>query len=167
MTVHCKMLRTMRDAVTLDLKRPHVYAHERVAFLGCRFGTCDSGLIILVEDYYPVRDEDYEEDPCAGARINSAAIRFALQAALSLNAGMFHVHLHQHLGCPRPSFIDWAEWHKFVPNFWHVRPGLPHGALIFSADGVSGWCWYPVANTPIPIDRFTFVGRGMECRRLT
>ncbi len=110
-------------------------------------------------------DEHYEYDPGVGARMNSAAIRSALQLALSNNFGLFHVHLHDHRGLPGPSPIDWSEWQKFVPDFWHVRPGLPHGALILSRDRMRGWCWYPGRQRPIEIERFTLVGRGMQSWR--
>jgi hypothetical protein len=159
------MLRSLRDAILRDLLRPHQYAAERVGFVSCRFGTSDSGLLVLAHDFYPVLDEHYEEDPGVGARMNSAAMRAALQVALSNEVGLFHIHLHDHQGLPGPSRIDWGEWQKFVPDFWHVRPQLPHGALILSRDRLSGWCWYPRKQEPIQVERFTLVGRAMQSWR--
>lgn len=165
MKIHFRMLRSLRDAILRDLLRPHEHAAERVGFVSCRFGTSDSGLLVLAHAFHPVLDEHYEKDPGVGARMNSAAIRAALQVALSDEVGMFHVHLHDHRGLPGPSSIDWSEWQKFIPNFWHVRPQLPHGALVLSRDRLSGWCWYPRKQEPIRIDRFTMVGRGMQSWR--
>ena len=165
MTIHFRMLRTLREAIMHDLRRPHAHAGERIGFISCRFGTSDHDLIVLAHGFHPVRDEDYEVDHEVGARFSSAAIRAALQVALSDDVGMFHVHLHEHRGMPGPSSIDWSEWKTFVPNFWHVRPNLPHGALIVSDDRLSGWCWYPKRKHPVPIHRFTIVGNGMQSWR--
>jgi len=165
MKIHFKMLRSQRDAILRGLLRPHEYAAERVGFVSCRFGRSDSSLMVLAHTFHPVLDEDYECDPSVGARMKSAAIRSALQVALSSDVGMFHVHVHDHRGLPGPSSVDWTEWQKFVPNFWHVRPQLPHGALILSRDRLSGWCWYPKRQQPIQIERFSMVGRGMQSWR--
>jgi hypothetical protein len=162
MTIHFRMMRTLREAILRNLLRPHEHAAERVGFVSCRFGTSDSGLLILAHSFHPVQDEFYEEDPSVGARMNSAAIRSALQVALSQEVGMFHIHLHDHRGLPGPSSIDWSEWKKFVPNFWHIRPNLPHGALILSRDRLSGWCWYPGQSEPVRVARFTFIGKGLQ-----
>lgn len=165
MKIHFKMLRSQLDAIIRDLLHPHEHAAERVGFVSCRFGSSNSSLMVLAHTFHPVLDENYECDPRVGARMNSAAIRSALQVALTNDVGMFHVHLHDHRGLPGPSGVDWTEWQKFVPNFWHVRPLLPHGALILSRDRLSGWCWYPKRQQPIPIERFSIVGRGMQSWR--
>jgi hypothetical protein len=165
MTIHFKMLETLRRAIIHDLRRPHAHAGERVGFISACFGNSLHDLIVLAHSFHPVKDEQYEMDHEVGARFNSGAIRDALQIAFSDNVGIFHVHLHAHRGVPRPSGIDWTEWNKFVPNFWHVCPNLPHGALILSEDRMSGWCWYPKRNHPVRIHRFTLVGRGMQSWR--
>lgn len=162
MTIHFKMLGTLHETVLRDLRRPHSHAAERVGFLSCRFGASEKSLLVLAHRFHPVLDADYEDDFSVGARINSSAFRSALQTALSEDVGMFHVHLHGHHGVPRPSRIDWREWARFVPNFWHVRPNLPHGALLLSADRLAGWCWYPGSQEPIPLDRFTVIGRNWQ-----
>lgn len=70
---------------------------------------------------------------------------------------MFHVHLHDRLGTPHPSEVDWSEWAKFIPDFWHVQPKLPHGALILSRNRINGWCWYPGLSRPLAMTRFSVV----------
>jgi hypothetical protein len=165
MTIHFKMLETLREAIMRDLRRPHPHAGERVGFVSARFGNSLHGLIVLAHSFHPVSDEHYDVDHEVGARFNSAAVRAALQVALSDDVGMFHVHVHTHRGIPWPSDMDWSEWKKFVPDFWHVRPNLPHGALILSEDRINGWCWYPRTNHPIRIHRFTLVGGGMQSWR--
>jgi hypothetical protein len=93
-----------------------------------------------------------------GARFSSGALRSALEIAISKEVGIFHVHLHDHPGIPRPSSVDRREWAKFIPCFWNVQPTLPHGALILSSDRIVGWCWYPGRPQPIAMSRFTVVG---------
>jgi hypothetical protein len=142
-----------------DLYRPHLFARERVGFLACRFGTTPRGyLLVLACDYRPVADEDYVNDRRYGAVIGSAAFRKAMQLAYSANVGVFHIHLHAHTGRPTPSPTDIRETQRFVPDFFHVRPKLPHGAIILSHDSISGRIWYPGRRRPQPIKRFTIVG---------
>lgn len=158
MNTHFKLTTRHEARVRTDLRRSHAYAAERVGFITARFGWSNDELLILSHGYRLVADDHYEADQTVGARISGAAIRDALQAALTDNVGIFHVHLHDHRGRPRPSNVDWAEWARFVPNFWHVRPELPHGALLLSSDGVAGWYWYPGAATPDRISRVSIVG---------
>jgi hypothetical protein len=81
-----------------------------------------------------------------------------MQLAYTHGVGLFHVHLHDHMGRPSPSEIDLRETEQFVPDFFHVRPNLPHGALILSADSLSGRIWHPEDQKAKVIGRFTIVG---------
>jgi hypothetical protein len=158
MRVAFKITRQLFRAVQADLRRPHPFAAERVGWLRCRVGNDTAGgLIVLAHDYHPVADADYVDDPSVGAMMGSAAIRKALQLALSDNVSMFHVHLHDHRGRPGFSGTDAQESAKFVPDFWHVRPGMPHGALVFSQDSMYGRCWYPGGKI-VAIAEVTIVG---------
>jgi len=157
MKLNFKAHRSLIVRIQEDLRRPHQFAFERVGFVSCRFGVIDHGALVLAHDYHPVADEHYEVDQSVGARFGSAAIRSALEIAISKPVGIFHVHLHDHPGVPRPSSVDSREWAKFVPNFWHVRPELPHGALILSSDRIIGRCWYPGLIRPVAMSRFTVV----------
>jgi hypothetical protein len=162
MKIHFKCTTGLLAQIRTDLERRHPHATERVGFALCRFGTADSELTIIAHAYSPVADDHYEVDPNVGARINGSAFRAALQRAVADSVGVFHVHSHLHTGLPQPSSIDWTEWQRFVPDFWHVRPELAHGALIVSANRMAGWCWYPSRNQPIQIRKFSVVGRGIE-----
>jgi hypothetical protein len=158
MNTHFKLTTRLEERLRSDLTRSHAYAAERVGFITVRFGWSNNELLILSHGYRPVADDHYEVDLTVGARISGAAIRGALQAALNDNVGIFHVHLHDHRGHPRPSTVDWAEWARFVPNFWHVCPKLAHGALLLSSDRVAGWYWYPGCARPERLSRFSIVG---------
>jgi hypothetical protein len=159
MRILFKITGRLLESITEDLRRPHAFAAERVGFISCRVGKLPpNGLVILAQEYHPVADGDYVEDAGVGAMMNSAAIRKALQFAYGREVGMFHVHMHGHSGMPVPSSIDLRETAKFVPDFWHVRPELPHGAVIVSKDGVSGRCWYPGHQTPREISEIVIIG---------
>jgi hypothetical protein len=154
-----KITHRLLDEIRIDLRRPHRFAVERVGFVLCRFAhTPTRTLLILSCDYHPVADDDYIDDNHYGAVINSAAFRNAMQLAYSRSVGLFHVHLHEHTGRPVPSNTDMRETSAFVPDFFHVRPHLPHGALILSSDSLSGRVWRPDKQIPRAIDRFSIIG---------
>lgn len=154
------------ERVRHDLTRPHEFAAERVGFFVCRAASLSpEGVVILAHDYRPLEDEDYVDDPTVGAMMGSSAIRKALEFALNNKAGMFHVHLHEHLGRPRFSRTDASESAKFVPDFWNVRPEMPHGALVVSKDSFYGMCWYPGMAVPTEIAEFVVVGSPMVLSR--
>lgn len=144
MRVTFRLTRRLFEAVKADLIRRHAFAAERVGWLRCRVGDVPAGgVVILAHEYFPVEDGDYLDDPTVGAMMGSAAIRKALQLAYRSKASMFHVHLHDHRARPRFSSVDSRETAKFMPDFWHVRAGMPHGAVVFSRDSACGRCWYP------------------------
>src|SRR5712692_7407108 len=149
MRVLFKITGSLLQRVRNDLARSHDFAAERVGFVSCRVGTLESrGLIILAHDYHPVADSDYVDDKTVAAMMGSGAIRKALQFAYNNEVGMFHVHMHDHDGPPLPSRTDLNETARFVPDFWNVKPQMPHGALILSRNSVSGRCWYPGRSRP-------------------
>jgi hypothetical protein len=97
--------------------------------------------------------------------MGAAAIRKALQIALDRDVSMFHIHLHEHSGTPRFSSVDFRETANFVPDFWHVRPNLVHGAVVASADSLAGRCWHPRASAPLQVTDFSIVGAPMGLLR--
>lgn len=159
MRVLFKITSPLVESVREDLVRPHEFAAERVGFLICGVGRLQpNGLIILAHDYHPVANDDYVDDPSVGALMGSEAIRKAMQLAYNSKVAMFHVHLHDHTGCPWPSSTDRREAAKFVPDFWHVRPEMPHGTVIVSRNSLSGRCWYPNHPSPISFSEARIVG---------
>lgn len=163
MSAHFKITRRLIEHVRTDIRRPHPFAAERVGFILCRFGGTSNGtLLVLAHSYQTVSDRDYIDDVKYGAVINSDALRKAMQMAYTHAVGLFHIHLHEHSGRPSPSGIDLQETNKFVPDFFHVRPRLPHGALVLSADSISGRIWLPEDRKPSIIDRFSIVGAPLS-----
>lgn len=134
----------MLGRIREDLSRPHSFAYERVGFIVCKAGRLlDDGWVLLAAEYLPVHDEDYVEDDSVGAMIGSAAIRKMMQIAYDEPYAVVHVHMHEHNGQPRPGRTDVREMAELIPNFWHVRPNLPHAALILSLDSMTGTVWEP------------------------
>jgi hypothetical protein len=162
MNILFKMTERLRHEALDALEQPHPFAAERVAFLKCRVGSTNNHLVVLAHSLHHVEDDDYLDDPSAGATMGPAAIRKALQVSYNENTSMFHVHVHSHQGRPRFSGIDSRESALFVPDFWNVQPALPHGAIVLSKDSAWGRCWYPGRTAPIDISDYAFVGIPMR-----
>src|SRR5262249_14995863 len=114
MRVFFKITERLLNEAKEDLRRPHVFAAERVGFFLCRVAALDPNtLLILAHSFHGIVDEDYLDDPGAGATMGPAAIRKALQAAYNQHASMFHVHVHEHQGKPHFSGIDSKETARF------------------------------------------------------
>jgi hypothetical protein len=166
MRVAFKITRTLLGHVFDDLNRPHPFAAERVGFLSCRVGELKpSGWIVLAYDFHQVADGDYLRDRTVGAMIGPAAIRKAMQIALSDEVCMFHVHVHGHCGQPSFSGVDLRETAKFVPDFWHFRQHLVHGAIVLSLDSAAGLCWHPQYSKPFQFSDLSTVGAPMSVVR--
>jgi hypothetical protein len=154
-----KMSQGLSNEIHRDLSRPHDFAAERVGFIACGasvFGA--NGLLLLGDTYHPVEDQHYVDDPRVGAMMNSNAIRSALEIAYNRNVAMFHVHRHEHYGKPNFSGVDRRESARFVPDFFKVRPLLPHGVIVLSHDSMAGLCWLERDRPPIEIHEFIVVG---------
>jgi len=166
MRVAFKINRALLANVFKDLRRPHAFAAERVGFISCRVGGLrPRGWVVLAHEFHAVADADYLPDRSVGAMMGPEAIRKAMQVALSREVCMFHVHIHAHYGRPWFSAIDLSETAKFVPDFWHVRPHMVHGAIVLSQDSMAGLCWHPQAALPIRFSEFSIVGTPMRVIR--
>jgi hypothetical protein len=120
-----------------DLSRPHDHAAERIGFLFTRSKKLkDGSVLIIATEYIPVPDKQYIQDNEVGARINGDAIRFAMQKSRSEQCGVFHVHLHNHLGKPSMSCTDKDGIPPMIESFANVAPEQSHGILILSRDSL-------------------------------
>lgn len=106
MSTKLRMTRAFWDAAQADLRRPHAFAAERVAFAFGRRGVAPAGDVILLSTFAPVDDGDHEDDPYVGARIGAQAIHKGLKRAAQLCAAAFHLHLHEHVDMPWFSRTD-------------------------------------------------------------
>jgi hypothetical protein len=157
-TIHLRFTAPLWAAIHADLDRPHQFAHERVAFVSCRPAALQVGLLLLAHDFHPVADNHYESGSGAGAMISGAAFSKALGLAHRSPLTILHVHRHEHEGAPRFSGYDVAQARQFVPDFWKVRPELPHGTLVLSHDSAYGLVWARRGTEPVVINRITVVG---------
>jgi ThiF family len=155
--------RSLIDRIRDDLARPHPIAYERIGFVTCRLGRGRDGeLLVLARDYLPVDDAHYLLDKSVGAKINSAAIRAAMQHALDTGDGLFHVHGHGGRGIPSLSPTDRSELPRLVQSLRVVGDAAPHGALLLSGDQCTAWIWLPGACDPIVPERITVVGYPLQ-----
>lgn len=155
--------RSLLERVHQDLSRPHEHAHERVGFIACSTAGLEGGQLLLADEYLPVADEDYANNPSVGAMMGPAAIRKALEYAYGRHGvSMLHVHRHDHRGVPGFSKVDLSESARFMPDFWKVRAGVPHGIVVFSFNSMVGLAWDPATRRPEPIEQMAVVGRPVS-----
>ncbi len=120
-----------------DLNRYHTHAAERVGFLFTNSATFKDGTsVVFATAYQPVKDENYIEDRFVGAKINSSAIREAMQIMLDKRWGCFHVHLHSHGGQPSPSGIDESSLPALGVSLAKTAINQFSGYMILSNDSV-------------------------------
>ncbi len=159
MNVMVRIPGRLRDAILTDLRRSHVFAHERVGFLYCRQSSVPSGQLLLAYKYTPIKDEQYIDDSSVGAKFDSSSIRDAMQIALTEGAAVLHVHLHDHAGRPQMSGTDIREMQALMPCFVNLCPERVHGALVFSSDAAVAKVWgIELAPKGISVSKITSVG---------
>jgi len=132
-TIRLRIPELLHRLMLDDLRRHHFFADERVGFLHTTSKIlADGTVLVIATEYNPVDDAHYIEDERVGARINSAAIRAAMQRSLVKQGGCFHVHLHDHRGRPRPSSTDKRGLPGVVESLANIAPAQPNGFLILS-----------------------------------
>lgn len=144
-----------------DLDRPHEFANERLGFVLARWALAASELVVIPFAYISIADENYIDDARVGAKINSTAIRAALQATLNSGAACLHVHAH-HPAMPFFGDLDLAEQEKLMPSFLATVPNAPHGALLLYGTGALARLWPGNGGPPIYADRVSVVGFPMR-----
>jgi hypothetical protein len=162
MKTEIKLIGNLYNQVLQDLARPHPFAAERVGFVFGRMGTLtDRGIVILLNRYHSIPDNQYIEDSTVGARIDSEAITWAMQAVYHgrpTREGLFHVHVHGHKGETGMSAVDSREISKIILGLQSVGRAAVHGIIIFSLDHGSSWVWLPACKEPRRIDCISVIG---------
>lgn len=145
-----------------DLRRPHDYAFERVGFLVTRSVNIESDVTLIIGvSYLPVADENYIHDDSVGAKINSTAIRIAMQTSLDNKSGCFHVHLHDHSGKPGPSYTDEKDLPKVASSLANIAQHQTNGYLILSSDSAYASVLLPAEKVFYQASRFSVIGSPM------
>lgn len=112
--------------------------------------------------YEPLADERYIDDPLSGARIDSQAIRGAMQGVLGRQEGVFHVHMHEWPGTPRLSPMDSEEVPLIVNGFRNVGPAFANGMVLLSIDECAVWVWLPGSKHSVQAQTVSVVGYPLE-----
>lgn len=142
-----------------DLKRPHRFAHERVGFLFIKKGTAgDDNLLLHGVEHMSVLDGNYIDDPDVGAKINSAAIRAAMERAMVEGYGIMHVHLHGKSFSSAFSRTDRREFGKLIPSFHNIGGGAIHGAAVLSGNRFTAFVLLQKNADPVAINKVTVIG---------
>ena len=143
--------------IQYDLQRPHAFALERVGFVGAGLELHGHHCTSLAHSYASVADEDYLDDPSVGAMMGPDAMHNAMVWAFEQRVSLFHIHAHGGTGMPRFSGIDIRESDKFIPDFFKVRPEMPHGTIVLSNTHAFGRLWRSPKSS-YPIDEFRLIG---------
>lgn len=142
-----------------DLRRPHEHAYERIGFLFTKSKLISKNTYLITSySYHPVADGNYIEDETVGARINSNAIRSAMQQALTDECGVFHVHLHNQKGKPGMSWTDEEGIPPMIESLANVAPMQCHGIMILSNDSIYIDIKAPDNNNYIQPELISIVG---------
>lgn len=151
--------RALFEAMRADLSRPHEFSSERIGFLEVAAGTGEGQEhLLLAREYFSIPDHQYVRDPLVGARIGSAAVRWAIQRVLDSGRGLFHVHSHGGNGAPMFSATDISEQSRLVASFCSANRHLTHGMVVLSSDGANAWTWLPRAVAPTVVRAVSVIG---------
>jgi hypothetical protein len=161
-----KMPGILYQEILQDLRQAHPFAGERVGFALGRLGSLHGGdKLIVLSGYHSVPDDQYLADPTVGARIGPDALTWAMQAAYHgrpAREGIFHIHLHDHLGQAKMSRVDRFEIPRLMPGFQSVGREAPHGIVVLTQDHGSGWIWLPTMKTPVCADTINVIGAPLR-----
>jgi hypothetical protein len=159
MKVIVRIQQSLIDKIRADLSRPHPFAAERVGFILGRLDDAGPELaVVLMTQYLSLADERYIDDPRSGARIDSGAIRGAMQAVLDNNQGAFHVHMHGWPGRPTLSRMDATEIPPVVTGLARAGPAHAHGIFLMHNVECAAWVWLSGATGPIMAQSVSVVG---------
>jgi hypothetical protein len=166
MRIKIRLSRQLNKEVRADLSRPHPFAAERIGLLYGRL--CSAGenrSVIVMTGYTPIADDRYIDDPSSSARIDSQAIRGAMQGVLDRQEGVFHVHRHDRPGTPRLSPMDSDEIPLVVNGFRNVGQSFAHGMVLLSTEQYAAWVWLFEAKHSIQAETVSVVGYPLKIFR--
>lgn len=162
MKISVKILSPLLRDIRVDLHRHHPFACERVGFINAGATRIGDDLMLVVRDYQPVADGDYERSMAVGAQIGPDAIRKALEAAYKRKSCILHVHTHGGRGRPEFSPTDLKSAASFVPGFFNALPEMPHGIIVLSNDSARGLIWTAPKKRPTYVAGFVEIGAQLQ-----
>jgi len=153
--------------IRIDLLRPHNFAYERVGFvIGKSKELQDGKELVIITEYIPIANEHYIEDDTVGARIDSNAIRIAMQIVMNRKCSMFHVHAHFGNGTPLFSSTDLEELPNIAAAMINANPLSVHGALLINEDAANAIVMMKSSRGEISLEKITRVGYPMKFNKL-
>ena len=160
--IEVRIPRPLYGEMLADLRRRHSYAGERVGFAFGKLGDLsERGKLVLFTRYRPLDDLNYVDDPTVGAMISEQGMAEAMSDVYKsrrAKEGIFHVHLHEHIGPTRMSRTDSAGLPPMIPGFASISGSAPHGILILSKDHGSAWVRVPGEKCLEVATRIVIVG---------
>lgn len=160
-----KIPKKLFSKILSDLKRSHPFAEERIGFVSTKYKKLKNGtILIFATGYKAVKEEDYINDEEVGARINSNAIRSAMQNILDTKEGGFHVHYHLFsFGMPEFSDTDLIDNPEIVKSFTYVGKQQAHGMLVIGNNFSNALVQLPEENSSLKrITKIVVVGYPMN-----
>lgn len=166
MKIHLKLTRKLYDSMISDLERTHEFAFERVGFAYAKTAILRNGsnheTMLILHDYVPTDDVDYIRDSYVGAKINSDAIRKAMQRILDKNEGCFHVHMHPFGGKLGLSVTDKKGITPLIQSFKFVNQSSGHGILLLGINNLLSYVWFPGTDNPALVSKISIIGYPMK-----
>lgn len=146
-----------------DLTRTHSFAWERIGFISSKHKVLKTGtIIVFVNDYLPLADDFYINDPSVGARINSTAIREGLQKIIDDKVGLFHVHYHSFSRLiPEFSNTDLIDNPEIIKSFGYADKNQIHGMIVLGKNGLNALLKLPDNDSLIKPVKIVVVGYPM------
>jgi hypothetical protein len=162
MNIKIKMTGLLYEELKNDLARPHPFAAEHVGFVFGKLGSLSGeAKTVILTHYHSIPDDQYEEDETVGARIGGKAMSTAMQAVFrgrSTKEGIFHIHIHDHLGQTGMSWVDAEGLPPMMPGFQNMGRQAAHGIIILSRDHGIGWVWLPGYEKAIRAKTLSILG---------
>lgn len=152
------------DNIYADLLRPHKFAGERVGFSFSKTKVLENGeIIICMNEYSPIDDENYINDPSVGAKFNSIAITNAIGYGRKHKKGVFHTHLHEFSkGNPEFSYTDLEHLPPIVESANRMVKGQIHGLFLLSQTTLNALVWIPGEEDYRKVDQISIVGATLK-----
>ena len=153
-----KIQARLYEKIRADLRRPHAYANERVGFLTVGSARTPNGLLLLAQEYWPIADDHYVDNPNVGAEYDERAIRVIMELAYNQSVGIFHVHEHPH-NMQWFSNLDLASIPQLVYGLFSYSSKSVHGAVLLTDIPCNSMLWLPGASSSRRISQFQIIGK--------
>jgi hypothetical protein len=143
-----------------DFRRPHDFAMERAGFTFSNSKKLTNGdVIICMNEYNPIDDDDYIEDDFVAAKFNSNCILSSISHGLENGKGIFHTHIHEFSKAnPEFSYTDMEHLPPIIESCNRIIQNQVHGLLLLSQTTLNAIVWLPGESSPKQVDQISIIG---------